>query len=387
MRLPLAIATLTLSVVLAACGGSGGTGKSGSASFDLTIGALVPLRGDLAAYGPGGRKAAELAVLAANQANRKAGGRIRVHLVTADSETQPIPATIAARRLVKKGATCLVGDWSSASTIAVANQVAAKLGVLLISPASTNFGISKLDDRGYVFRTAPSDALQVVALADLAERSLGSARGMTISIAARDDAYGNEFSRRFATEWRRRGGRAQGPILYDPTAAGYTAEAKRIVAGAPDAFVIADFPETYAKLAPALLSTNRFNPAHLFVTDTLAVERAADWHIPTAALTGAQGARPGIGTDPKFKALFSAQTYDAATLCYLAAKAAGSSDPGAIKDKIREVSKAYQGASGRLNLDANGDVTAASYAALRFSSAGVPQPSGRLSVRAPSRAP
>ena len=83
----------------------------------------------------------------------------------------------------------------------------------LISPASTNFAITSLDDRGYVFRTAPSDALQVVALADLTERSLGGARGKTVSLAARDDSYGNEFTRRFAAEWRRRGGHVQGPVL------------------------------------------------------------------------------------------------------------------------------------------------------------------------------
>ena len=147
--------------------------------------------------------------------------------------------------------------------------------------------------------------------------------------------------------------------------------------------MIADFPETYAKLAPALLATGRFDASHLFVTDTLAVERAADWGIPAAALAGAQGVRPGIaapGAGARFKDLFSAQAYDATTLCYLAAKAAGSNDPTAIKDKIRAVSAGYRGASGLLNLDASGDVTSASYAALRFSPSGVPQPAGRLSV-------
>jgi branched-chain amino acid transport system substrate-binding protein len=387
VRLSLVISALLAALGLAACGGGGHPGAR-NASFDLTIGVLAPLRGDLAGFGPAGQKAAELAAYDANRAEtaRKAGSRIRVRVVTADSESQPIPATIAARKLVKKGANCLVGDWSSASTIAVANQVAAKLGVPLVSPASTNFGISHLDDRGYVFRTAPSDALQVVGLADLVQRSLGAARGKTISLAARDDAYGSEFTRLFAAEWRRRGGHITGPVLYDPTAASYGGDARRIVAGSPAAFVIADFPETYAKLAPALLATGHFDSSKLFVTDTLGVERAADWGIPAAAIAAARSLRPGIaspGANARLRAPFAAQAFDAATLCYRAARAAGSSDPTAIRDKIRAVSSGYEGASGPLSLDANGDVTSASYAVLRFSSAGEPQPAGRLSVRAP----
>ena len=57
--LPLLIASLVLvaTMGLAACGG----GNKNKAKFDLKIGDIVPLTGDLSPFGPPGRKAADLA--------------------------------------------------------------------------------------------------------------------------------------------------------------------------------------------------------------------------------------------------------------------------------------------------------------------------------------
>ena len=72
-----------------------------------------------------------------------------------------------------------------------------------------------LEDDGFVFRTAPSDILQAQALADVVERELGGA-DRTISLAARNDAYGEGFITRFKEAWEQRGGSTTGPVLYDP---------------------------------------------------------------------------------------------------------------------------------------------------------------------------
>ena len=57
---------LALCAALASCGGGS---DPGSASFELTIGNLVPLRGALAGYGPAGRKAVALAAREAAASN------------------------------------------------------------------------------------------------------------------------------------------------------------------------------------------------------------------------------------------------------------------------------------------------------------------------------
>src|SRR5687768_6048940 len=72
-----AISALSLGAV--ACGDDeeGDTGGGGedvsAASFDLQVGALIPLTGDLSIFAPAGQKAAELAIEEANAALEEAG--------------------------------------------------------------------------------------------------------------------------------------------------------------------------------------------------------------------------------------------------------------------------------------------------------------------------
>jgi branched-chain amino acid transport system substrate-binding protein len=361
------------------------------------------LRGDLAAYGPSGRKSVDLAVAEAGSAGRRAGDPLRVSVLDADTETSDAIAENAARHLVDdKGVTCMVGDWTTSGTFAVGGDVAASRSVPLISPSATNPEISSLDDGGFVFRTAPSDDLQARALALLAARSLGGARGRTVSLAARDDVYGPRFAGHFARAWRQLGGNLSGPLLYDPGKLHHTAEARRIVAGHPDAYVIVDFPDSFARLAPDLLKAPGFDPGKLFLPAAMAVPNVRESGIPAAAVEGARGVQPGAVAPtaegrffarlyassplaPRRPLPFAAQAFDAATLCYLASVAAGSTSGAELAAKLRDVSSPpgrkvgpqdlstavrllrrgagvdYQGASGPLDLDANGDPGAGAY--------------------------
>jgi ABC-type branched-subunit amino acid transport system substrate-binding protein len=363
------------------------------------IGNLVPLRGDLAEFGPAGRKAADLAVATARQAVDQAGADVGVEVSHADSETQEQAALLAGRRLVRdRGADCLVGDWAAAGTFSTGIEVAVKREVPLISPASTNFDVAGIDDRGYVFRTAPPDQLQVKGLADLIEREAG--RSSTVSLATRNDAYGTEFAEKFEQAWRERGGDVGDPVLYDPTKPSFGAQARRIVAARPDAFVIIDFPNSYAKLGASLAATDRFDPSRLFVSDTLGIDDILERDVPADAIVGARGLRPGrpagdpagqaferlYGADPpRDRVGFEAQAFDATVLCFLGAVAAGSADGEAIADQLQDVSGPpgkrydwrqltqavealqdgqeinYEGASGPIDFDADGEPAGATY--------------------------
>jgi len=397
----LALAALGLALGLAACGddddGDGGEDVA-SASFDLTVGDLVPLTGDLSQFGPPGQKAADLAVEEASAALEEAGADITVSVEHADTQTQPQASQSAARQLVSDGATCLAGAWASADTIPVGRSVAARQQIPLISPASTSPEITDLPDDGYVFRTAPSDALQGQVLADKVEEDLGSGDG-TISLAARNDAYGEGIIAQFQESWEEKGGSVTGPVLYDPEQGSYNSEAGQIVEGDPDAFVIVDFEEPYNAVGAALARTGDFDPKNLWTADGLALDEIPD-SIPADALDGASGTRPATPEDSDAAAAFDelftsapgpgretfdAQNFDAVTLCVLAAVAAGSNEGPEIKDQIPEVAGApgdqydytqladaiaalqdgedidFEGVSGPLDLDENGDPTVANY--------------------------
>lgn len=398
-----------LSVGLAACGdddeGGGDSGGDPGATIDLTVGALIPQTGDLSIFAPAGEKAANLAVEEIQGALEAADSDSTVELVVGDTETKPQAARQAAESLISDGASCLAGAWASGSTIPVGQAVASRQQVPLISPASTSQEITDLPDDGYVFRTAPSDTLQAQLLADLATEKFGS--DATISVAGRNDSYGEGFVSSFVDAYEEGGGTINGPILYDVEAATYDSEAADITADSPDGYVIIDFPDPYGKVGQALVRTGEFDAANLFVADGLASDTIPD-EIPGDALNGAEGTRPGTpeGTEaatafdqlykdssmgPKARGTFDAQNFDAVAVCALAAIAAGSTDGEAIKDQLSSITDEpgeaytleqfdeavtalqngeeinYEGVSGPIAFDENGDPTAATYEQFTYS--------------------
>jgi branched-chain amino acid transport system substrate-binding protein len=326
------------------------------------------------------------------------GSDIQVSVEHADTETASQAAVQAARRLISNGASCLTGAWASSNTIPVGTSVAARQRVPQISPASTSAEITGLEDNGFVFRTAPSDNLQAVALADTIEEELGGT-DFTVSLAARNDAYGEGFITRFKEAWEERGGTTSGPVLYDPQQPSYNSEAGEIVSGNPDAYVIIDFPDTYARMGAALARTNKFDPSTLFTADGLAADEVPEG-VPNGAIVGAKGTRPGTPQEGEVveqfnqlfeqaggpaRGTFDAQNFDAAMLCFLAATAAGSSDGADIQEAMQAVSAPpgdkfnylqltdavralqqgedidFDGVTGPIDFDDNGDPTTATY--------------------------
>jgi branched-chain amino acid transport system substrate-binding protein len=56
-------------------------------------------------------------------------------------------------------------------TTAVFNNVVRPNGVVMISPSATSPALSTIEDDGYFFRTAPSDARQGEIIGDILERA------------------------------------------------------------------------------------------------------------------------------------------------------------------------------------------------------------------------
>jgi ABC-type branched-subunit amino acid transport system substrate-binding protein len=400
-----AAAVLVAMLGIAACGSSNDN-SGGNAKFDLTIGDIVPLTGDLSDFGPPGEKAAKLAVQQIQQAIKQAGVDETVKLQNEDEQTDAGPAVAAARKLADAGASCIAGAWASSDTIPVSRSVTSREKIVQISPASTSAEITSLSDDGYLNRTAPPDSLQGPALANAMEKELGGASGKTVNIGARNDAYGTGLSGFFQKAWTAKGGKIGQKVIYDPKQPSYNSEAQKIASGSPDAWVIVDFPETYQKVGPALVRTGKWDPKRTFITDGLA-SGSLPKDAGSAATEGMRGTAPGTpqkgATEKAFDKLytssapksvkrqtFDAQNFDAVVLCYLSAVAAGKADGPAMKDELQKVTapggtkytweqlpeaiKAlkdgkdidYDGASGAIDLDSNGDPTAGVYDVLQF---------------------
>ncbi len=404
-RLLAAASGLVLVLGVAACGDdddSDGGGGGGEAQLDLVVGDSIPLTGDLSDFGPPGQKASDLAIAQINSAIKEAGVDHTVEVVHEDNETNPQAAVQAARKLVDSdGASCITGAWASADSEPTAQSVSIPDGVLQISPASTNPGLTDLDDDGLFARTAPPDTFQGPTLADAIAEDLGSAEGKTVNIGARNDDYGTALSGTFKEAWENLGGTVGAEVIYDPEQPSYNSEAGQITEGNPDAFVIVDFPETFVKVGPALQRTGNWNPAIAWGTDGLA-SGDLPGDVGPEIVQGMRGTAPGApdagessqafetlytGAEPKDveRQTFDAQQFDATVLCYLAAVSAGSTDgqdmadalvdltaPGGTEytwQQLPEMIEAlqngddidYTGAAGAIDMDENGDATAGVY--------------------------
>jgi branched-chain amino acid transport system substrate-binding protein len=144
-----------------------------------------------------------------------------------------------------------------------------------------------------------------------------------------------------------------GKVSFDPQQASFDSEAGQIVEGDPDAYVVIDYPETFAKLGAALVRTGKFDAKKLFVPDAMSFAKVPE-NIPAEALEGAYGVAAGspqgTGAVKLFNKLWdqaggvantslTANTFDAGILCFLAAVQANSTEPGAIRDKVRTVTQ------------------------------------------------
>jgi branched-chain amino acid transport system substrate-binding protein len=405
---------LLLAAGLASCGGGGGGGDTivgedtvGSGTqLELMIGESVPLTGGLSSVGPGGEKAAGVALQQIGQAIATTGAPQTVKLVTADNATNAQVAVQAAKELAAKGASCIAGAWASTETIPTAQSVSIPQGILEISPASSADEISTLKDRGLLNRTVFPDRVQGIPLAQATAFTVQGAAGKTVNIGARNDGYGNAIADTFSKEWQKLGGSIGDRVDYQPGLPSYTDQAQQIVSGNPDAILIADRIDNFPALAKALVRTGKWDPARAWGSDGLVSSALLDDPGPEA-VQGMHVVGPGTPTEAAptqaFDKLyataepadvplttFSAQNFDAVVLCYLSAVAAGSTNGAKMAAKLQEVSGPpgrkytvgqlaqavdalsngkdidYVGASGDLNLDADGDPTVGAYDLYEF---------------------
>ena len=351
----------------------------------VSLGALMPMTGDLQAYGPSTLSGVQLAVKEINAAGGILGGQVEI--VVGDTQTRPQSGIDAAQRLVNlEGVFGIVGALSSGVTVPVAQSVTSSNEVPQVSPASTSPVISDLDDNDYMFRSVPSDAFQGVALSQLVE----DAGYENVAILYVNNDYGEGLAESFESAY---GGTISESLAYEQGNASYRGELSRAAGGEAEALLLIGYPENGVTILRQALEEGFFG--EFVFTDGMKAPEIIE-AIGADPLEGAFGSAPEALTDTESASTFRAAyeqeygevppkpfidtAYDAAYMLALAAQAAGSTDPAAVKAELRAVSNPpgesilpgeweravellangeeidYVGASGDVNLDENGDV-------------------------------
>jgi ABC-type branched-subunit amino acid transport system substrate-binding protein len=398
------IAVLAAMITLAACGSDGTS--SGPQRLDLKIGDLVPRSGFLAQFGEPAQQAADLAGDEIRKAVGRAGAQHKITITHVDYKSRPAAAVDFADKLVKAGSSCLVGPWAGGHVGRVATKVAIPRKVLQITPSVSGDALSKAEDRGYLNRVVPPDRLQAHALVELLDDKLrGGARGKKVNVGALESTYGKDLMTEFEDAWTGKGGRVGRQETYRIDEADLEDKVKVLASGDPDAWVFFDFAETYGRVGNVLVNSNdaKFTPKRAFGTDSLAnPQLRISAPLASDGLRGVAISAPKRGDaarefDKRFKArgqakrqTFDAQEFDAVVLCYLSAVAAGSTKGEAMAGKVRDVSGPpgrkftwlqldqairalevgqdidYEGASGPINMNEDGDPTAGVYDVYEF---------------------
>lgn len=361
----------------------------------LKIGTLLPITGDLAQYGASMQNSARLLVDTVNQCGGVLGQPVT--LLAADDQTEPSIGVTAITKLTEVDRVAGVVGAASSAVSSAAVDIAVRNQTILISPASTSPVFSDRARRGefqgFWFRTAPPDTFQGQALAKLA-----LAQGFkTVAILAINNDYGNGLINAFIPAFTRMGGQVVNQARYPADASSFDSEVQAVFSQSPDTVLLVAYPETGSLILKTAYEQGLLtNTTKVMTTDgmketniaTMIGKNATGAYIATgmigtAASAGGQGLadfqKQFISQYRQPPKIYDANTWDAAALLVLAAEAAKTPIGEQLKQFMREVANPpgtevtdvcqalsliragqpinYQGASGSLDLNEQGDVT------------------------------
>lgn len=344
--LPGIIVILVLMMLLSACvvtqqptgGATTMTGKD-----TIVIGFMAPLSGDAASYGLSILKGAQLAV--------KDMALKNVKLVVEDSKCDPKEAVSAINKLISVNKVkVIVGEVCSGATLAAA-PIAEKNKVVMISAASTSPEISK---NSWVFRTVPSDALQGTFGADLvAEKGYKK-----LAILYSNEEYGLGFAKVLEQKFK---GEVVAKEAFERGTVDLRTQLTKIKESDADAiYIISNSPDSAVAALKQIkelgIKATLFGSEGLKSDDIIkGAGSAADGMIITSVSIGNVGFitkyHREYNEDP---GPFAAQAYDAYKAVALVLEQ-GASTGEEIKKALQNLD--FQGASGTINFDSNGDIS------------------------------
>ena len=365
-------------------GGGGDGGDGGDMGRTLKQGVLLPLTGDLGSLGKPIRDGAILP-----KAQLEGETSFTIDIQEEDTETNPQAGIQGASTLINNGYPAITGTASSGVNLQVTREAMIPNQTVGCSPSSTSPAVTELEDDDYIFRTAPSDALQGQVIAQVASEQLGNSTAATMYV---NNSYGQALSQSFADSFD---GEVLQQIAFQKEQSSYSSQLGEALDGGPETLVVIGYPASGIQLFRDYY--NEYDSGEdIIVTDGLISNKLPDdVDNDMGNVTGTAPKASGPGREAfdelymeeydREPGVFNAQAYDATAVCLLANVYGGENTGTAVRDNMRraanpegekfnpsnlsEALKAaaagddinYQGASSSVNFDDNGDMAAVSY--------------------------
>ncbi|PKP57816.1 branched-chain amino acid ABC transporter substrate-binding protein [Candidatus Atribacteria bacterium HGW-Atribacteria-1] len=334
------------------------------AAEEIVIGVYEPMTGP---YAAGGQMTMEGVNLAFEQQSTVLGRPIKLVLV--DNKSEKVEAANAVARLIEfEKAVAIVGSYGSACAIP-GSEVANKAGVPMVGCSPTNPLVTL--GKPYAFRACFIDPFQGAVMANFAVSNLNAKTAVVIQDIASDYAVGlSAFFREAFIELTGDPKSIIGLISYqtgDPDftaqvtyAAGKNPDVVFVPAGSyGDAAIILKQGKEMGVIATFLGGDTWEAPEFIEVGGEAVEGSYFSTHFDATAITTKAAEKFCKDFEKKYDrspSAFAALGFDAFNLVVDAIERAGSADPKAIRDALA-ATKDYEGATGMITLDYNGDAT------------------------------
>lgn len=372
-------------------------GTAGERDLTLKIGTILPQTGSLAYLGPPEESGVALAAKEINEADLG----ITVEVTYADSGDADNKAYATnVPKLLNADVSAIIGAAASGVSKLFIDDVTGA-GVIQFSPANTSPDFTTWDDDGLYWRTAPSDLLQGEVLGNQIADDGNSALG----IIYLNDAYGTGLEQVTSEIFTDAGGEVVASESFNEGDSSFDAQISAVLAEDPDSIALITFDQVFT-IIPALKAAG-FDMSKVYLVDGN-LKQFGD-ELEPGSLTGAKGTLPGPVLEDDFQERLKAawkeelngeqeladfayapESYDATVLIALAAYAANSVEGKDIAAKLQEVSGGsgngekvtsfadgakilaeggvvdYDGYSGPITFDENGDPTEASIGVFEY---------------------
>ncbi|ABV34495.1 MULTISPECIES: ABC transporter substrate-binding protein [Pseudothermotoga] len=332
------------------------------AAEPIVIGVYEPMTGP---YAAGGQMTMEGINLAYEQVKEVLGRKIELVLV--DNKSDKVEAANAVARLIEyHKAVAIIGSYGSAVAIP-GSEVANKLGVPMVGCSPTNPLVTL--GKPFAFRVCFIDPFQGTVMAQFAVEKLGAKTAVVIQDIASDYSVGlSHYFQEAFKKLTKNNKSVLGVISYQTGDQDFTAQLTFANSKNPDVIFIP--AAAYGEAALIIKQARELGMKQVFLGgDTWEAPEFLEvggksvegsyfsTHFDTEAVTTPKAAefikafREKYGKDPS---AFAALGYDAYMLVIDAIKRANSADPKAIRDALA-TTKNFEGATGYITLDQNGD--------------------------------
>jgi branched-chain amino acid transport system substrate-binding protein len=332
------------------------------AADEVIIGVFEPMTGPMAA---GGQQTVEGINLAIEQTTEVLGRPIKVVLV--DNKSEKVESANAVARLIEyEKVVAIVGSYGSGNTIA-GGEVANTAGVPVVGCSPTNPLVTL--GKPYIFRACFIDPFQGAVMANFAVNELKAKTAVIIQDISNDYSVGlSSFFRDAFIKLTGDPKSVAGVISYQTGDQDFTAQLTYAAGKKPDvvfvpagqygdgALIIKQGKEM--GITGIFLGGDTWEAPEFIEVGGKAVEGSYySTHFDASAVTTKAAEKFNKDFQAKYNRLpsaFAALGFDAFNMVIDAIKRAGSADPKAIRDALA-VTKDYEGVTGIITLDLNGD--------------------------------